>query len=169
MSETANFRRFVTRAALHRIILAQKGIDLGSGGDPISDNALSVDITDKPPYGGRVDRILDASKSLPFKDGEFDFVYSSHLLEDFDNPFIVLKEWLRILKPRGWLFLLVPHRTRYQEHCKANGTLPNQAHRHEFEDGELTNWLLNSGLVGFNNEYKMPPYTIVIEAQRIYE
>ncbi len=47
---------------------------------------------------------------LKFKDGEFDLVYASHVLEHFKRKDVlkVLKEWVRVLKPGGILRISVP-------------------------------------------------------------
>ena len=39
---------------------------------------------------------------------KYDFVLSSHCLEHIANPLKALREWLRVLKPRGFLLLVVP-------------------------------------------------------------
>src|SRR3972149_5784116 len=43
---------------------------------------------------------------LPFKSNQFDEVYSRCLFEHLKNPFHVLKEMHRILKPKGRLILI---------------------------------------------------------------
>jgi SAM-dependent methyltransferase len=54
--------------------------------------------------------VAEAS-SLPFiEDGRYDFVLSSHCLEHLANPLKALREWVRILKDNGTLFLVVPHK-----------------------------------------------------------
>lgn len=47
---------------------------------------------------------------LPFKSESYDIVFSSHTLEHFSRKQIpdVLAEWLRVLKPGGFLRLVVP-------------------------------------------------------------
>lgn len=50
-------------------------------------------------------------RSLPFKDKEFDIVFSSHVLEHFprNETSKVLKEWTRVLKEDGKLVLVLPN------------------------------------------------------------
>ena len=43
-----------------------------------------------------------------FEDNSQNFVINSHLLEHLLNPIKALKEWIRILKPGGFLFLILP-------------------------------------------------------------
>jgi len=61
--------------------------------------------------GPNVDYVFDASKILPFRDNIFEVIYASHSLEHIPwyKTENVLKEWVRILKPRGQLEVLVPN------------------------------------------------------------
>lgn len=61
--------------------------------------------------GPHVDHVGNAEDLSRFEDHTFDIVYSSHVLEHFD--YIdqlpqVLKEWLRVLKPDGKMYVSVP-------------------------------------------------------------
>ncbi|MBI5142515.1 MAG: class I SAM-dependent methyltransferase [Nitrospirae bacterium] len=47
-------------------------------------------------------------EELPFEDNEFDACWMSHVLEHTMNPGIALQSVWRVLKPGGWLFVLVP-------------------------------------------------------------
>ena len=61
--------------------------------------------------GGRhVDYVLDCTGKLPFKDGSFNCIYASHVLEHipwYQVP-TVLGEWFRILGSQGSLEIWVP-------------------------------------------------------------
>lgn len=52
---------------------------------------------------------------LPVPDGSQDFVLASHSLEHMPNPIKALKEWHRVVKPRGVVFLVVPLRNALAE------------------------------------------------------
>lgn len=41
-------------------------------------------------------------------DGTIDAVWSHHCLEHLDAPLVALKEWARVLRQDGWLFLTIP-------------------------------------------------------------
>jgi ubiquinone/menaquinone biosynthesis C-methylase UbiE len=88
-----------------------RGIDIGCGQDKIKPDATGIDNRGMP---GGVDMVLDASKPLPFNDGELDYVYSSHALEDMLDTGGILKEWVRILKSGGYIILYVPHPDFYK-------------------------------------------------------
>ncbi len=56
-----------------------------------------------------VDIVADLGKTLPFKDGEFDVIYSNQVLEHVDNLIGLVEEINRILKPGGMLVAHVPY------------------------------------------------------------
>jgi SAM-dependent methyltransferase len=49
---------------------------------------------------------------LPFKDSTLDYVLSSHVIEHFFDPVRALREWHRVIKPGGYLFIIAPHKDR---------------------------------------------------------
>lgn len=83
-------------------------------------------------------------RALPFKDESLDFVYSSHLIEDFADWDQVLLEFTRVLKRGGFLVIMVPDRERFRE-AVANGQGDNLSHKYEFAVGELTTWARKYG------------------------
>jgi SAM-dependent methyltransferase len=60
--------------------------------------------------GRAVDYVLDATKPLPFPDATFDLIYASHIIEHvaWYQVGVVLREWVRILKPGGHLEIWTP-------------------------------------------------------------
>ena len=86
-----------------------RGADLGCGRDKVKPDAIGVDRRDSP----TVDQLADLGGRLPFQDGELDYVFSSHALEDLADTEGVLWEWLRIMRPGGHLVLYVPHPDHY--------------------------------------------------------
>lgn len=53
----------------------------------------------------------------PFKDEEFELIEADHVLEHLQDPFQVMKELYRILKPNGVLKIRVPHFSRGFTHA----------------------------------------------------
>jgi SAM-dependent methyltransferase len=108
------------------------GVDLGAGGDPINHTAIRVDLVLPYAQTGKFGVQLggDASRLHWFRDSVLDYVYSSHLLEDFDNTEDVLREWLRVIKPDGHLVLFCPDEQIYRTYCRSIGARPNLHHRH---------------------------------------
>ena len=64
-----------------------KGLDVGYGGDLLISNCVGWDIEDG-----------DAQYIKKIPDEDFDFLYSSHLLEHLDDPNIAIKNWWRVIK-----------------------------------------------------------------------
>lgn len=148
MSETSKYRHLTTSYC------TGNGLDIGSGGDPVVPSAIQVEL---PPaqYATYNDGHTpqcpvhyaspDAATRLPFKDATLDYVYASHLLEDYSNWWLVLAEWVRVLRGGGHLIILVPDFERWRV-AVANGQPPNSAHQHEGRVGELSQYASPLGL-----------------------
>jgi SAM-dependent methyltransferase len=67
--------------------------------------AIGIDL-DYPGYDGRI---------LPFSDASQDAVYSSHCLEHIADYRHAIGEWFRVLKPGGYLIIVVPHQFLYEK------------------------------------------------------
>lgn len=113
----------------------KKGLDIGCGGWKVIDS-IGIDI--RPGAADIVGDITEGIEKLFTKTrkktklrGGFDYIFSSHLLEDFEitQQMKLLHDWLNHLKPGGHLILYVPEKGMYKG-C-------NQAHKHEFVKGEL--------------------------------
>lgn len=78
------------------------GIDVGPGGDPITETAIRVDLPNPYSHAGFLPpQFTGDTGGLPwFRDETLDYVYSSHLLEDFEDPKPILVEWLRVCPRR---------------------------------------------------------------------
>lgn len=57
-----------------------------------------------------VDIVADAADLSRFKDGQIEEILASHILEHFPHhrTSAILKEWARVLKPGGILYIAVP-------------------------------------------------------------
>lgn len=80
------------------------GLDIGYGGDLLSENCRGYDYE----HG-------NAQTLRNIRDSQFNFVYSSHTLEHMEKPSIALKNWWRVLKKGGYLILYIPHRDLYEK------------------------------------------------------
>jgi predicted SAM-dependent methyltransferase len=120
------------------------GVDVGCGGDPITEAAIRVDLPQ--PYAhytaAPVQLGGDAGNLFWFRDGTLDFVYSSHVLEDFADPVPILREWLRVLKPGGRLVIFCPDEQRFRAHCTRTGQPYNPHHQHAHFSLEYVKGLL---------------------------
>jgi len=134
------------------------GLDLGYGGEAINETAICVDMPRK--YCNYLDQPQhlhgDARNLHWFKDDVFDYVYSSHLLEDFDDTESVLKEWVRVVKPGGKIILFLPDEQTYRKHCEKTNQPPNCMHKHDdFSLEYMERIILKIG--GLEIEYKKYP------------
>ena len=97
-----------------------KGLDIGYGGDLLSENCRGWDIEDG-----------NAETLESLKDSEFDFVYSSHTLEHVKDAEAALRVWWKVIKPGGYMILHLPDRDLYER----RKTLPsrwNETHKRFF-------------------------------------
>ena len=109
------------------------GLDIGFGGDPIVETAICIDLPERyARYKEHPQHIHGDARDLKwFNDNSLDYVYSSHVLEDFEDTETVLSEWLRILRPGGKLVLYLPDEQTYRAFCQKQGKPPNVHHIHE--------------------------------------
>ena len=90
-----------------------RGIDIGAGEDslekykeffPLIQHIDSWDIQ----HG-------DAQYLVDVPDNVFDFAVSSHCLEHMLAPHIALKNWLRVIKSKGYLIITIPDEDLYEQ------------------------------------------------------
>jgi predicted SAM-dependent methyltransferase len=65
---------------------------------------LNVNVEDIWP----VDIVTNAWDLSKVKSNSVDFVMSSHVLEHLPNPAVAIEEWMRVVKPGGVVFFVVP-------------------------------------------------------------
>lgn len=112
--------------------LVGSGIDIGFGGNPVNNTAICLDLAD--PYSDYgMPRHLSGSASdlYWFQDNVMDYVFSSHLLEDFSNTKEVLTEWVRVLKHNGIIALFLPDEQKYRAILAKTGGNYNTHHQIE--------------------------------------
>lgn len=107
------------------------GIDVGSGGAPVFLQSISIDKKARGCFSDLVQLKGDARNLYWFRDGVLDYVFSSHCLEDFDHSakVSVLEEWVRVLKPGGYLLLYLPDEHKFREYCSKHGLGGNPNHK----------------------------------------
>jgi ubiquinone/menaquinone biosynthesis C-methylase UbiE len=127
-SETAKVRHLVLDYCVGR------GCDIGFGGDKVKkENCLGIDYAEPYAYAGtdKVDIACDVmNEPIPVHDSTFDYVYTSHLIEDFEDTSKGIKEFARICKDGGNLILVFPDQKKYEEHCRQTGQPVNLYHKH---------------------------------------
>ncbi len=178
-SETSKFRNeilMIISDVIKEDLELLNGIELGSGGDPLVDSSVCVDL--KIPYTKCGEKPIhlkgDARNLVWFNDNSLDYIYSSHLFEDFDDGEnkIVLYEWYRVLKERGYLILLLPDQKRYEQYCEKIGKKPNEHHKIKHFGPEYMKSLLKSNHFDILKIYKFwekypDEYNFMIIAQKV--
>jgi len=128
MSETASSRSILAPYCVG------KGIDCGFGGDLVVPHAWAYDMVGGS-YGAvgqdRQQLRGDCRKFPWLCDNALDFIYSSHLLEDFyfSELLDILKEWRRVLREGAVLVLNCPDQSRFEAHCAKTGQGLNLNHK----------------------------------------
>jgi len=170
--------QFPDSALAHRYLDDLNGIEIGgSAHNPFNlPNCINVD------YSGSMDTIFKQAEfemcgkkmpvdviadgsNLPFKDESYDYVISSHMIEHIFDPIACIKEWLRVIKPGGYIFTIAPIKEFVPGEKRPITTLQELIDRYEGkikpedvpmgwnevtgEDGELSN-AVTSGII--NNE-----------------
>lgn len=147
------------------------GCCIGFGGDKIVSKAIGIDLP--VPYactGGDVVQLGGTAEDLYwFKDGVLDWVSSSHVLEDFEENkcHIVLEEWLRVLKPEGYLILNLPDEPLFYDHCVIQKKqVYNCAHKNHSLNIE---WMRKmQQLINDRSGYEMVTEVLYTGVQHIY-
>lgn len=67
---------------------------------------------------------------LPLKDNSVDYVINSHVVEHFFDPVKAIKEWLRVVKPGGYVFMIVPHKERTFDKLRTITPVSELVNRH---------------------------------------
>ena len=128
-SETSKVRHLILPYCVGR------GCDVGFGGDKVTPTDCDgIDLVQ--PYAStgtdQVDVPCDLQRGpIPVPDNTYDYVYSSHLIEDFVDTKRVLGEFIRILRPGGNLILVFPDQVKFEETCARTGQPLNPFHVHK--------------------------------------
>jgi len=75
--------------------------------------------------------IVAPGDALPVPDESEDFIISSHVIEHFFDPIKTLGEWLRVVRPGGYIFVIVPHKDRTFDKERERTPLSELIDRHE--------------------------------------
>lgn len=104
-------------------LLSGRGIELGAQQVPTKTGGnCKVEYVDVLPNDMLVERyglpanelvslahVIDGNDLSVYADGELDFVIANHVLEHFDDPVGGMREWLRIIRYGGKLFITLPN------------------------------------------------------------
>jgi len=162
-SETAKVRQYVWPW-----IREGRGIDLGCGFDKVHPRCVSVDAVATP----AVDIVGDITDLSRWGDGEFDWVFSSHALEDIPDTAATLREWLRVLRPGGAIVLYCPYRHYYPNAGEPDA---NPEHVHDFVPSDLVSavrgadpetWIVTAEVRGRKRADEFHEYSCLVVARK---
>ena len=74
--------------------------------------------------------VIAPGDRLPFVDASLDYVAHSHVLEHFFDPIAAIEEWMRVLRPGGIVYAIVPHASRNSDQDRPRTTLAELLDRH---------------------------------------
>ncbi|KAL3088406.1 hypothetical protein niasHS_008361 [Heterodera schachtii] len=155
-SGTFIVKKFKESELAHRLLDGKFGIEIGaSSHNPFGLDTLNVDYTDDPTAFFQQDQIKNSGNpakvhiiapgdKLPFANDSVDFVINAHVLEHIFDPIKAIKEWLRVVKPGGFVYMDIPHKERtfdqgrnrtalselLERHSRPTNATANAAHAH---------------------------------------
>lgn len=112
------------------------GVDVGGGPDPLALYAEFFPLMRSLRIWDLHDGDAQFMEGAP--DGAFDFLTSSHCLEHLHDPAEGLANWFRVVRPGGYLVILVPDEDLFEQ-----GQFPstfNRDHKHTFTIHKSASW-----------------------------
>lgn len=115
--------KFPESALAHEYLDGLKGLEIGgSVHNPFGLDTKNVDYTVEENQYKKLEKkfvgqaltvdIVAPGDAIPLPDESQDFVVSAHVIEHFPDPIKALKEWYRLIRPGGYIFMIVPHKER---------------------------------------------------------
>jgi len=127
----------------HALLDGLSGIEIGaSAHNPFGLQSLNVDYSAsndtvfkleelrRAGVSARVDVVAEGN-SLPFDDDSQDFVISSHVLEHFYDVIGTVGEWLRVVRPGGLVYVVLPDKGRIFDWRRESTSVEELVARHE--------------------------------------
>ena len=89
------------------------GIDIGGAPDPLSLYTVLFPLIKSVKTWDLADG--DAQFMSGVEDNSYDFVFSSHCLEHLNDPKEGLRNWLRVVRPGGYIIFAIPEEDLYEQ------------------------------------------------------
>ena len=121
-AKTSTDLMWCTEVASMLRFCAGRGLDPGAGGRTVSPDVVCHDIA--------ADGV--SAMALPYQDGEFDYVFTCHLIEHMQDTSATIREWLRVVRSGGHVIMIVPN-TLYTKGQNTDAT----PHYHEWAPREF--------------------------------
>jgi SAM-dependent methyltransferase len=122
MRETSKCREMREQRGDFQKYLRGSGLDVGAGNDPLAVPDGSVRGYDWKDGNGQLLNGVEYAS--------LDFLYSSHALEHMASVEVALSNWARVIRPGGFLYVVVPDFELYEK-CVWPSRY-NSEHRHSF-------------------------------------
>jgi SAM-dependent methyltransferase len=119
--DEGSFKDLGRRELLASLYLSGEGIEIGAAQNPLSlpkgakakyvDHLTREQLREACPdlaMDTRTDIVDDGSKLATIPDASQDFVIANHVIEHIQDPIGAIGNFLRVLKPRGYLFMAMP-------------------------------------------------------------
>lgn len=147
--------KFKESELAHKYLDNLRGIEIGGSEHNTFNlpNCLNVDYTDDEntifKQGEfkmcgekmKVDIVANGD-DLPFEEETLDFVISSHVIEHFFDPIKTIKEWLRVVKKGGFIYIIAPKSRALEGEDRPCTRIDELVKRH---NGELKKEDVNMG------------------------
>lgn len=127
MNETSKARRRRRGLGWYDRYIIGYVVDVGCGSDPVIPNARRFDLE----HG-------DAQYIESIRDESVDCLYSSHCLEHMRDPREALRNWWRVVKPGGYLIVIVPDANLYEQGMWPS--IHNSDHKVTFSASDSNPW-----------------------------
>lgn len=84
--------------------------------------------------------ICDATDLGIIESERYDFILASHVIEHIANPLKAISEWLRVLKKKGIMLMIIPHKDRTFDHKRSPISLEHliEDFKKNIEEDDLT-------------------------------
>jgi len=114
---------FLLRKFLYKSIVKEfrgKALDVGCGLGELLELYKNSYGVDSNPFvveyckSKKLKCFLGNAYKTPFRNGMFNTVICSHLIEHLDKPSVAFKEFKRVLRKNGLLIIIVPNKKGYQ-------------------------------------------------------
>ncbi len=134
--------RFKESWLAHKLLDGLDGIEIGGAAhNPFGLQTRNVDMSDRMDTVFKKHEIECSGEALPvdvvapgddlpFADSSVDFVISSHVIEHFPDPIKALKEWHRVVRPDGFIYVIAPYKDRIFDRNRDRTTLAELIARH---------------------------------------
>jgi ADP-heptose:LPS heptosyltransferase/predicted SAM-dependent methyltransferase len=150
-----------------------RGLDIGCGIEKLYPHFLGVDNKkDEQLFGHpiRPDVYVPTAENLNlFASESMDFCFSSHLLEHIEPEAVTatLREWMRVIKPKGYLTLYLPDEDQYP---KVGEPHANPDHKWNVSYERVVNYMRGAGgwdLIEFQKRSEEREYSLLFVFKKI--